>query len=320
MTRLSFPEFLSRREAFDAAVATQDEIAKFCSSSAWLCAANGLLHADEGEGEPEYCIREQDGNWIVFVDRQRRGIWFPLESAWMFDCPMIGEPAACVELLKQEGGATLQPTGFCIGGVRKEGELHRRLEALGQVSLRYEEFPATDCMIIDLGSGYEAWLERRSKKFRKSVRQLPADDGLEMVDASEESPEVIFRRILAVQQRTYKWQEGSDIFQGEDYVHFYRYLMETLSEAGRLRVMFAQKDGEDVAYILGGEFANQYRGLQMSYVESVRSSGIGNRLQLENIRRCVEAGMEAYDLGMHSEYKERWADRRDVYVAIFLVL
>jgi hypothetical protein len=27
MTRLSFPEFLSRREAFDAAVAAQDEIA-----------------------------------------------------------------------------------------------------------------------------------------------------------------------------------------------------------------------------------------------------------------------------------------------------
>ena len=131
---------------------------------------------------------------------------------------------------------------------------------------------------------------------------------------------MIFRRILAIQQRTYKWQEGSDIFQGEDYVLFYRYLMETLSEVGRLRVMFAQQDGEDVAYILGGEFANQYRGLQMSYAESVRSSGIGNRLQLENIRRCAEAGMEAYDLGMHSEYKERWADRRDAYITVFLVL
>ena len=58
----------------------------------------------------------------------------------------------------------------------------------------------------------------------------------------------------------------------------------------------------------------------MSYVESVRSSGIGNRLQLENISRCAEAGMEAYDLGMHSEYKERWADRQDAYITVFLVL
>jgi len=238
----------------------------------------------------------------------------------MFDCPLVGDPVKCVEMLRQEGGQHLQPTGFCIGGVRKEGKLHRLLRELGKVSLRYKEFPATDYMVIELEGGYEAWLERRSKKFRKSARQLPCDDGIEIVDASEESPDIIFRRILAIQRQSYKWREGTDIFQGEDYVHFYRYLIETLSEGGHLRTMFARKEGEDVAYILGGEFANQYRGLQMSYVETARSSSIGNRLQLQNIRRCAEVGMGDYDLGMHSAYKERWADRRDVYVAVFVVL
>ncbi|MGB0153931.1 MAG: GNAT family N-acetyltransferase [Verrucomicrobiales bacterium] len=320
MTHLSFPEFLSRREAFDAAVAAQDEIAKFCSSSSWMCAANGLLHASGGEGEPEYCIREQDRNWIVFVDRQRRGIWFPLESAWMFDCPMIGETEKCIEMLRKEGAASARPTGFCIGGVRKDGELHRGLLELGKSSFRYEEFPATDCMVINLRDGFGAWLGRRSKKFRKSIRQLPESDDIEVLDASAEAPETVFRRILAIQRQTYKWREGTDIFQGEEYVLFYRYLIDSLSEAGRLRILFAGKEGEDVAYILGAEFANQYRGLQMSFIESARSLGIGNRLQLENLRRCAESGLEEYDLGMHSEYKERWADRRDAYITVFLVL
>jgi CelD/BcsL family acetyltransferase involved in cellulose biosynthesis len=175
-------------------------------------------------------------------------------------------------------------------------------------------------MVIDLGDGYDAWLGRRSKKFRKTMRMLPENDGIELVDESHEAPESIFRRILAIQQQTYKWREGTDIFQGPEYVQFYRYLLETLGEAGRLRVQFARREGEDVAYILGGEFADQYRGLQMSFVEEVRSSGVGNRLQLENIRRCADAGLEEYDLGMHSEYKERWADRQDIYVAAFVVL
>ena len=328
MKRLSYREFHRGPEDFDAAVSAQSEIAKFCSSSIWISAANEFLHARDSRGEAEYCIIEEDGNWLVMVDRKGRGIWFPLESAWMFNCPLIGEPGACVDMLKRqgsemlrkEGAASSRPTGFCIGGVRKDGEMHRGLLELGKSSFRYEEFPATDCMVINLRDGFEAWLGRRSKKFRKSIRQLPGGDDIEIFDASAEAPKTVFRRILAIQRQTYKWREGTDIFQGEEYVLFYRYLIDSLSEAGRLRILFAGKEGEDVAYILGAEFANQYRGLQMSFIESARSLGIGNQLQLENLRRCAESGLEEYDLGMHSEYKERWADRQDEYLAVFVVL
>jgi len=58
----------------------------------------------------------------------------------------------------------------------------------------------------------------------------------------------------------------------------------------------------------------------MSYREEVRSLGLGNRLQLENLRRCAAGGIVRYDLGMHSLYKDRWADRREENTGIFLVL
>ncbi len=319
MNWFSYAEFLNRRDEFDRSVVGTSEVAGFCSSANWQVAANGFLH--ESEAETKFLIVEEGGNWLLFVDRDDRGIWFPMESAWMFGCPMIGDPAECVSMLK---GAVIRrlasPAGFCVGGVRKNGSLHRELLSLREESLRFEEFPATDCMVIDLEAGYEAWLSRRSTKFRKSVRQSSGADGFEIIDASCDAPDALFRRIFSVQKQTSKWRDGSDIFHGADYVRFYRYLIEKLHESGQLRILFAQQAGVDSAYILGGDFSDQYRGLQMSYAESVRDSGIGNVLQLENLRRCADDGILEYDLGMHAPYKERWADRQDVYVTVFVVL
>ena len=87
-----------------------------------------------------------------------------------------------------------------------------------------------------------------------------------------------------------------------------------------MRLLFAQRDGEDLAYIFGGVTGNTYRGLQMSYVEEARTLGLGNRLQLENLLRCSAEGITRYDLGMPSPYKERWADRQEVNTGIFVIM
>ena len=58
----------------------------------------------------------------------------------------------------------------------------------------------------------------------------------------------------------------------------------------------------------------------MSYVDSAKDRGIGNALQIENITRVAAEGVTRYDLGMHSPYKERWADTRDAYIGVFVVL
>ena len=141
-------------------------------------------------------------------------------------------------------------------------------------------------MLIDLSEGFDAWLQRRSKRFRKTIRQLRIPEGVEMVDASTEAIPDLLQRILGVQQQTYKWQEGADIFQAEEYRLFYAQLMLDLQDQDRLRVIFATEKGRDVAYQMGGLFENGYRGLQMSYIEEARSWGLGNWLQLENLKWC----------------------------------
>ncbi|MDF1738451.1 MAG: GNAT family N-acetyltransferase [Verrucomicrobiales bacterium] len=318
MRSLTYNEFCRERDSFQTSVTKTPEIAEFCSGPIWQQAAHDFLHKI-GDAANHFIV-EEDGQWLTFVERDQPRVFFPLESAWMFGCPLIGDPARAVALLREvPGKITAGPIGFCIGGVRKEGQLHRELEAIRHETMQFEIFPTTDCMILDLGDGFESWLQRRSKNFRKSLRQSKGLTGLEIDDASRLEPDALIERIIHLQRQTYKWAEGTDIFQMKEYANFYDSIIRQLHATGELSVLFATENGEDLAYIFGGITGQVYRGFQMSYVDSAKDRGIGNALQTENIKRAAASGVTRYDLGMHSPYKERWADLREEYIAIFAV-
>ena len=252
------------------------------------------------------------------------GIHFPLEASWMFGCPLAGDPMAAVALLREAADRAAvergQPLAFFVGGLVPEGPVHQALRTLEQVSRCWREYPGMDVMRIDLGEGFEAWRERRSKKFRRTLREIAEPlPGLEIVDVSKEDPDALYAILLGIQRDSYKWREGTDIFQIPEYADFYRALLEGLHASGNLRVLVARRDGVDLAHIFGGVADATYRGLQMSYRESVRDLALGNRLQIENLRRCADEGIQLYDLGMHSPYKERWADRWEKRIGVLWV-
>ena len=315
MKRITLGEFRERSAEFAGAVALTPGISKFCTGPLWQLAAHDYLHAIP-EDSP-HLIVEESGTWLAFVERDRRGVFFPFESAWLFGSPLAGEPQKSAALLQAAAKRWMNsPCGFFVGGLSPRSPLHEILRQHPGA----REIPTTDCMIIDLSDGCDAWLERRSKKFRRSLHAATEADGIEIVDAGESGPDDLYLRLLQIQRNTYKWLEGTDIFQYPDYAAFYRAILGGLHEQGDLRLLFAQRDGTDVGYILGGIEGETYRGLQMSYCEEVRSLGVGNRLQWENLRRCAAEGITRYDLGMPSDYKKRWADIHDVKVGVFLVL
>lgn len=285
----------------------------------WGTAAHDALHGIDAE--EEHFIIEDEGNWLVFVERQQPRVYFPFESGWLFGCPLIGDIERLPNLLIESAGKFLpSPCGFVIGGVRHGGELHSRLLEKSMLCRQIQEFPATDCMTIDLSDGVEGWLARRSRKFRRTMRNLPGREIIAIEDGSEMNPDAAWERMLAIQRQTYKWKGGDDIFLNESYAAFYRNLFDQVHSRDVLRLLFARKDEKDVGYIFGGVPGMAYRGFQMSYIEEVRELGVGNLLQLENLRRCAAEGVVEYDLGMHAPYKERWADRQDRYIVVFMVL
>lgn len=318
MTRLTLAEFRARSGEYDEAVARTPGVSPFCSRSLWQLAAHDHLHRTPPDSR--HLIVEASGSWLAFVEREQAGVFYPFESAWMFGCPLIGAIDEAIDLLSRSAKEWITgPAGFCISGVPVGGELHTKLSLIKPGARHYQEFPTTDCMIIDLGGGIDAWLDRRSKKFRRTLRHATEGTDVEIVTFGEETPDELFQRIIGVQKQTYKWSEGTDIFQFPDYAAFYRSLLAELHRRCELRLLFARSGGKDIAYIFGGIIGHTYRGLQMSYVEEFQSRGLGNRLQWETLRRCADEGITRYDLGMHAPYKERWADRKEVNTGIFIV-
>lgn len=329
MKRISLDQFLARRVEFDEAVLRTPEIATFCSQTPWQRAA--IDHLSPGAEVGERLIVEEGGNWLLFAERRGTGIFYPWESSWMFGSSLIGRPKPAVDLLFRVADQGFEgKVGFCLGGLRRDGIQYRELIQRRDSCLHWQEFPGTDCMVIDLSDGFEAWLDRRSKKFRKSMRQLRIPDGIQIEEASKEEIPELIQRILGVQRETYKWREGTDIFLAEEYRLFYAQLMSDLQSRDQLRIVFATENGRDVAFQMGGLYESGrregghresgYRGLQMSYIEDAKSWGLGNWLQLENLKRSAQEGIRTYDLGMHSDYKERWSDCQEEYLVLFLIL
>lgn len=322
MRRLEYIEFQREQEAFDRALTGAGYLARFCSAIPWQCAAYENLHGpDLGIDSPgESWIVEENGNWMVLAKR-RNGIFFPFESAWMFGCPLVGDPADATALLLRAADSSFpgRRIGVVIPGVRSDSEMFRQLSSMAENSVHSEIFSTTDCMTIDLSSGVEGFLERRSRSFRKSLRQIKPLAGLEIEDASSHDPSSVLPRIISLQARSHKAPDGGDLFATRSYGGFYENLYRRLFRSGQIRTFFAKQGAKDIAYIMGGVWNHVYRGFQMTYDQEFHAYSLGNILQLENMRRVAGEGVTHYDLGMHSPYKERWADSREEYRGFFIV-
>lgn len=319
MNWLDLAQYKARMDEHAAAVAATPGICPFCSDPQWQLAA--LEHLNNFTPS-RFLIAERDGAWLVLTELSQ-GKLQSFESTWYFASPIAGPPDSAVALSfdamlswRREKG---EPIAICISGLVAGGEIDTALRNLIPDDIAAYEVDTTGVMIIDLTDGAEAWLSRRSKKFRRTMHSAREEIlGLEIVDASHEDPDQLWQRILEIQQASYKWREGMDIFQFSEYAEFYRDLLYRLHSRGALRLLFAQRYGVDLAHIFGGVLGVTYRGLQMSYREEARDLALGNRLQWENILARANEGVTRYDLGMPAPYKYRWADREELRRAIVL--
>ena len=327
MEFLNLDEFRERREEFDEAVMATPGIPDCCSGSAWALAAHDTLRLSEFRKIPPLIVQE-NGHWLLFAQRPvSQGTYYfePFEGYWLFTCPLVGpDPSKSLYLLNKVVDKLQSNRAMCflLGGVPAGGELDHLVENQSnpfQIIQKAEGIPS---MWIYLNEGLQGYLDRRSIKFRKSIRQAHkkiANQNLTFEDICDYG-EGVFERLMSIEEKSWKFNSGQSIFQEYPFVKFYTYLMESSGMTNDLRFLVAQLDGQDVGYIMGGIFGKTYRGWQMSYDEKFRSLSIGNVLQIENMNRRAEEGVEIYDLGMFAEYKSRWTDdtrEQNVYVIMY---
>lgn len=306
----SLDELRDDAETFDAAVAETPAIDRFCSSSAWILAADAALM-----GERTPWIWRSDAGWIATARATRPGGRYlePLELAWGLACPIVGaDPALMVEGLLALASADADWDALLLAGVSPGGAHARALRHHLRPGWRLGRGPATTRYVASLEGGVDGFLSRRSRNFRKGLRadqRAAAARGLvfEAVDVTAVGAPACLARILAIEARSWKGRSGVGIDQGLMRA-FYEHMLGPLAARGAARLLVGRVDDRDVAFILGGVFAGEYRGLQFSYDADERALGLGNLGQLAQIERLVEERVLTYDLGTAMEYKERWAE------------
>lgn len=313
VTRLSFEAFESDSEAYDRSVLRSPVQDRFCASSHWILPARRAF----AESARPWILRVEEG-WapLMLVDTILGRTLVPFEYGWGFASPFVGpDPGRVADVFAQQALASREEwDAMFLSGLERGGpafvslvhRLRRRYQMrLGQPAVR---------RIASLEGGWDGYLGRRAAKFRRNLRreERRAGDSVQIEVVESSSPAQsrgLFQAVLGVEAASWKGAEGIGIDDGP-MRRFYARMVPRLAGSGALRVTLARREGALVGYVLGAVWDETYRGLQISFVEAERGTGLGNLMQAATIRWLCEHGQAKwYDLGGDLAYKERWAER-----------
>jgi CelD/BcsL family acetyltransferase involved in cellulose biosynthesis len=320
--RISAEAFEACCDEFDACVAAEPDIDPFCSRSEWILPYHRAFLPDR----ELYLYRGGAGgrSFVTLASRSHETVGPYLESLenmWCFACPLIGPGA--VALLERAiadcaaaAGARRGRVPVVLSGL---ADLRNRHSLLGRVVASLADrfdvhaVDETTRYVASLEGGFDGWLSRRRRSFRKGLRaavRRASGEGLvfeHLQVAGAREARALYPRILAIEARSWKAAEGSGADTGSLRA-FYEDMLPRLAARGGLRVLVVQRDGRDLGYLHGALTGDHFRGLQMSYDRDYEHLSLGNLLQREMLLRLCEEGVAHYDLGTRSGYKRRWAE------------
>lgn len=289
----------------------------FCSGPLWQLS----FHAAMSPRRPLY-IRTDGEAVLAFAGQPLSDgtvALTPIESHWLFGACLLGRAApALLEAWLGESG-TRAFSKILISGIRPGGRravhLLRRLEKDFHV-LHFAD--GLQCA-ASLRDGLEGFLSRRSANHRQKLgkamrRARQAGIVFERhAPQSDEEAALLYARMLAVEKASWKGIAACGMTE-QPARQLYAVLIRNLARQGLARIMFARHEDTDIGFIFGGKAGNIYRGQQFSYREVWKRWGIGNLLQVEQVRWLCEEGARRYDMGPLDggpmRYKEHWTEKR----------
>lgn len=322
MRGLTVDELESLGDELDRDVIRTPSIDRFCSSSAWVIPAARTLMPQR----QSWVFRGESGWIAAMLGRHPSGITYvePLELAWGMACPLIGpDPVALAAEAAAQIAASRDWNVMLIAGLTADGAMLAALLAALPQRIERRFGQSTLRVVASLEGGVDGFLARRSRNFRKALRAAQRDaaaagitfESVRVSTAAEAS--ALYQRILAIEVRSWKGDEGVGIHQGP-MNQFYGEMLPRLAAHGRQRTVFARLGEQDLAYCLGAVFDREYRGLQFSFDRDHERYSLGSLCQYHQITELVGEDIVRYDLGQDMDYKRRWAE--DAFETVMLVL
>lgn len=295
----------------------------WCSGPDWFLPAHEAFADTTFDGPVTPRLWSESGVGAVILGQARladgTSIVAGLEPLWGFASPLLGPDLAdLAELAADHLMAIDDWQVVVLGGLPLSPALAERLarpfRSAGSVKATY----GIVRQVADLSDGYDGWFSARSPRFRKSIRQAgrkASGEGIRFVDTSND-PDA-YRRCVAIETASWKGYLDDGIT-GPGMHRFYELMTHRLQRQQRFRATVAVLDDQDVGFIFGGVRNGRYRGLQLSFAESVRHLSVSHLLQHHTIEHLSEEGIHTYDMGMDMEYKRRWADRDEPSMSLIV--
>ncbi len=288
-----------------------DGIDRFCSGPDW---ADSARTAFSPGAVP--LVLGRVGRWaavlMVVTSPDGRRTLVGRDAMWGFACPLLlPDPAVHAdELAAALADPDLVPAWdqLVLPGLDPGSQLAAHA---ARALSRFGDVLGADGVArcrADLAGGVDAWLGRRSRRFRARLRRLGEEAAIEVERVDD--ADGLLERLVAVERRSWKGRRHDGLLAPE-MRRMYGLMIDRLAASGRLRCGIATLDGDDVGFILGGVRAGTYRGLQLSYAAEAADLGVGHLLQWRQVEALGAEDVATYDLGMDMAYKRRWADRVD---------
>lgn len=322
----AYEAFLGAPESHDRRVLATPDIDAFCSSSWWTLSAKdafspeatGLLFDD---GESALLTYEAP------YDHRTRGR-FSFDSMWGLASSLVGpDPTTMARFLAStvHEQAASRLFWYVTGLPLAWFEVPDVVRALQHETIRTRSPGRSTRRVASLAGGWDGFLARRSRKFRKGLRATlrrcdEAGIQVEWAHARTTSEAAaVFATCLDVELQSWKGIKRCGF--GEGPMHeFVRHIFARVAAGPGLDVAFATVDGAPVGFLAGSTYGDAFRGIQMSFVESLRALGLGTFLQSQAIRRAADAGVLRYDLGSEGlPYKSDWAEAEETTVNLLIM-
>lgn len=306
----SFPEgFQSLISEFDQHVPNTPGIDPFCSLSDWTVP---FFQSFSPPGRPVFYKTDNAGSAAAITMQYAPNlgdIACSLEYSWGFASPYVGAqgPSLLAELLREH----LHGHAALLTGI-PEDRIPLFATLLGS---DHRIFRGEDTVRIhaSLQNGIDGFLSRRSSGFRKSLRRALGKCNNAGIEFECEwinscSYKSHYKRVMDIESRSWKYKEGTGAGT-EPMSSFYKFSLSRLAETSRALIVFAKRDGNDLAYIHGGFVGERFRGFQFSFDAEFSELGLGNAIHYRLINELCNKGCSLYDLGMEVEYKLRWGEK-----------